>query len=190
VVLPDPGRRTRAPEPLRRVQLFVNTLDIENGIDLLDSPQGLDAALHEIDGLPAPDDPSSPADLSRALELREALRLLLLTNNGLRVDQHALRTVERAARTAHLELAFDEGANARLVAAAPGLDGALGDLVAVAFTAMADGSWARLKACRRDICHWVFYDRSRNRSSHWCSMLVCGNRTKAARYRRAHAPAA
>jgi predicted RNA-binding Zn ribbon-like protein len=172
------------------VQLFVNTLDIENGVDLLESPESLDAALREIDGLPAPDEPSTPEDLSRALELREALRLILLANNGLAVDQHALRTVERAARTAHLELAFDEHARARLVAAAPGLDGALGDLVAVTFTAMADGSWARLKACRRDICHWAFYDRSRNRSSHWCSMLVCGNRTKAARYRRAHAPAA
>ena len=156
-------------------------------MDLLEAPEGLDAALREIDGLPAPTEPSTPADLARALELREALRHLLLANNGLPVDHHALRTIERAARTARLELAFDEAGRARLVAAARGIDGALGDLVAVAFTAMADGSWGRLKACRREICHWAFYDRSRNRSSHWCSMLVCGNRTKAARYRRTRA---
>jgi predicted RNA-binding Zn ribbon-like protein len=188
-VIADPGRRARAPEPLRRVQLFVNTLDIENVVDLLETPEGLDAALREIDGLPLPEEPSTPADLARALELREAFRLLLLANNGVPVDHHALRAVERAARTAHLELAFGDDGRARLVAAAPGIDGTLGDLVAVAFTAMADGSWARLKACRREICHWAFYDRSRNRSSHWCSMLVCGNRTKAARYRRTHAGA-
>ena len=101
-MIPDPGRRARAPEPLRRVQLFVNTLDIENDVDLLEAPEGLDAALREIDGLPAPTEPSTPADLARALELREALRRLLLANNGLPVDPHALRTIERAARTARL----------------------------------------------------------------------------------------
>jgi predicted RNA-binding Zn ribbon-like protein len=30
---------------------------------------------------------------------------------------------------------------------------------------------------------WVFYDRSRNRSRHWCSMGVCGNRAKTRTYR-------
>jgi predicted RNA-binding Zn ribbon-like protein len=48
---------------------------------------------------------------------------------------------------------------------------------------MADGSWARLKACRSQLCKWLFYDRSRNRSAVWCSMAVCGNRTKTRAYR-------
>jgi predicted RNA-binding Zn ribbon-like protein len=34
----------------------------------------------------------------------------------------------------------------------------------------------------------VFYDRSRNRGSHWCAMSVCGNRTKTRRYRARRAP--
>jgi predicted RNA-binding Zn ribbon-like protein len=76
------------------------------------------------------------------------------------------------------------------VAQAPGIDGALGRIVAVVQTSIAAGTWARLKACRRDVCHWIFYDRSRNHSSTWCAMTVCGNRTKTRRYRqRSAAPA-
>ena len=32
-------------------------------------------------------------------------------------------------------------------------------------------------------CGWLFYDASRNASSTWCSMSICGNRTKTAAYR-------
>ena len=52
--------------------------------------------------------------------------------------------------------------------------------------AMAEGSWARLKACPADNCLWAFYDETKNRSGTWCSMSVCGNRTKARAYRRRH----
>jgi predicted RNA-binding Zn ribbon-like protein len=188
-MLQDPGNRERAPEPLRLVQAFVNTLDIENGIEELHEPAALDDVLDRIGAWGGTPVACTEDDLRRALELREALRCLLLANNGLPVDEAAGRTVERVARTAHLGVRIDGAGRARLVAEAPGVDGALGGIVAVAFTAMADGSWARLKACRRDVCHWVYYDRSRNRSSTWCSMLVCGNRTKAKTYRRARTAA-
>jgi predicted RNA-binding Zn ribbon-like protein len=59
---------------------------------------------------------------------------------------------------------------------------ALDAVVAVALNAMLDGTWGRLKACRN--CHWSFYDRSPNRSGTWCSMQLCGNRTKTRAYRR------
>lgn len=38
----------------------------------------------------------------------------------------------------------------------------------------------RLKICPN--CHWLFLDRSRNRSRAWCDMAVCGNRAKANRH--------
>ncbi|HVT42409.1 MAG TPA: CGNR zinc finger domain-containing protein, partial [Acidimicrobiales bacterium] len=41
-----------------------------------------------------------------------------------------------------------------------------------------DGTWARLKACRNDECHWAFYDRSHAGRGAWCDMAVCGNRIK------------
>ena len=71
------------------------------------------------------------------------------------------------------------------MAEAPGLDGALGRILAVVHAATVDGSWTRLKACPREVCFWVFYDRSKNLSSKWCAMSVCGNRTKKARARAA-----
>ena len=48
---------------------------------------------------------------------------------------------------------------------------------------MENDTWPRLKACRDDTCQWAFYDHSKNRSGHWCSMEVCGSRHKARQYR-------
>ena len=64
------------------------------------------------------------------------------------------------------------------------INGKLG-VPAVTFNGVAEGTWERLKACERDVCRWAFYDHSKNRSSHWCSMAVCGQREKNRRaYRR------
>jgi predicted RNA-binding Zn ribbon-like protein len=184
-MLQDPGGRAPAPAPLREVQLFVNSVDTENVIEELDSPEALRARLAGR-GLLGPDDPVSEADLRRAIEVREAFRLVLLGNNGLDVPEEAFRTLERASERGCLAVRLG-GDRAELVPTVGGVDGALGRLVAIAFTAMADGTWRRLKACRREICQWAFYDRSRNASSTWCSMSVCGNRTKTKAYRRRHA---
>src|SRR5215208_4533273 len=92
--------------------------------------------------------------------------------------------LEEAARRGRLTVEFAEDGCAELVPGAPGVDGALGRIVGIVHTTMADGSWPRLKACPRHICRWVFYDRSKNRNSRWCAMSVCGNRIKTAKYRR------
>ena len=42
-----------------------------------------------------------------------------------------------------------------------------------------------MKACERDSCRWVFYDRSKNRSGSWCDPADCGTRERSRRaYRR------
>lgn len=184
-MLQDPGGRAPAPGALREVQLFVNSVDTENVIEELDSPEALRDRL-AARGLLDHDAEVGDADLARAIEVREAFRELLLGNNGEPVPDEALRTLERATDRACLVVRLDDGGG-ELVSSVGGVDGALGRLVAIAFTAMADGSWRRLKACRREICKWAFYDRSRNGSSTWCSMSVCGNRTKTKAYRRRHA---
>jgi predicted RNA-binding Zn ribbon-like protein len=179
-MLPDPGGRSPAPEPLRAVQLFVNTLDRENAIEELASDGALRAEL----------DPKlelGPGDLERAIEVREALRALLLRNNGVDVEPRELEPLERAAQAAQLSLQLDETGTLRLVPGAPGLDGALGRLVAIVHEAALDATLPRLKACSRDVCHWAFYDRSRNGSSKWCATAVCGNRTNTIAYRRRRA---
>jgi predicted RNA-binding Zn ribbon-like protein len=40
-----------------------------------------------------------------------------------------------------------------------------------------------MKACPGPHCGWAFHDHSRNRSGQWCSMQICGNRTKGATFR-------
>ena len=187
-MLQDPGGREPAPEPLRLVQAFVNTLDIENGVEELASPAALHEILVRIDALPADEARLGDEDLQLALEAREALRSLAFANNGGALAPEAPAVLARVADAAQFTLRFDGGARPRLAPTADGLAGALGRILAVVYDAIVDGTWQRLKACPRDVCYWVFYDRSRNGSGKWCAMSVCGNRTNTQAYRRrAHA---
>jgi predicted RNA-binding Zn ribbon-like protein len=169
-----------APEPLRLVQLFVNTVDHEHGREWLGSPAELRAWFDE--HLPVELTRSSRNDLARAIELREALRSLLRGNNGFATPQGAVGAVNRAAGAAKLSIRLTPAGEVTFEPHAPGLDGALGRIVVVALTAMLDGSWLRLKSCRQ--CGWSYYDYSKNRSARWCSMSICGNRSKTRAYRR------
>jgi predicted RNA-binding Zn ribbon-like protein len=182
-MLPDPGNREPAPEPLRLVQAFVNTVDVENGIEELTGPDELRAVLTRIGALEEGSPPFTGSDLSHALAVREALRNLLHANVGLAPDPAALELLDRAGATGGLSVRFARDGSSTLATGATGLDGALGRILAVVYTSMVAGTWSRLKACPRDVCGWVFYDRSRNSSSRWCAMSVCGNRTKTKRYR-------
>ena len=181
-MLADPGNRPPAPEPLRLVQAFVNTLDIENDVEELSSPAALERALAEI-GVPVRGAPPGTRELEVALATREALRALVLANSGLAVDGTHLETLDRVADAASYTIRC-EGSVARLVPRAEGIDGSLGAILAVVQQSMAEGTWWRLKGCPRDVCHWAFYDRSRNGSGKWCAMSVCGNRTNTRSYRR------
>jgi predicted RNA-binding Zn ribbon-like protein len=183
---PQPGGRESAPGALVLVQDLVNTVDREHGPDLLDDAAGYRDWL-ALRGLVPPR--ISADDLGHARELREALRALLLANNGRPEPPGARAVLELAAERARLTVRLDP-AGASLEPVTSGADGALGTVVAAAVVAMWDGSWPRLKACSRGVCHWAFYDRSPNASATWCSMSICGSRSKArAYYRRRRASA-
>ena len=122
-------------------------------------------------------------DVAHTAAVREAMRDLLAANDGGAVAHHALETLSRAARGAQLYVHFESDGRAHLRPAASGVDAALGALISLAFEAMGDGSWRRLKACHEKDCRWVFYDRSKNLTGSWCSMRSCGNRAKARRFR-------
>ena len=151
-----------APDDLRGVQLFINSVDLHNEVEWL--PEWLEE--RRLGG-----------EYERASELREALRSLVLAHNGFGPDPAAVDVVNRA--LASVTLALDPFG--RLVVGGPGGD-AIDDVVRTVVAAMLDGSWERLKACRN--CHWCFYDYSPNRSATWCSMQICGNRKKTREYRR------
>jgi predicted RNA-binding Zn ribbon-like protein len=170
-----------APEPLRLVQRFVNTVDRENEREWLGSPAELEAWLRE-NGLAA-GRPNARL-LRRAHDLREALRELLVANNhGVAPPTDAVATVNAVAAAGRLSPRLQEDGllclsePARRSPPAP-----LARIVGIAFEAMLEGNWSRLKACRN--CRWAFYDYSRNRAATWCSMTLCGSRLKARSYRR------
>ena len=61
-------------------------------------------------------------------------------------------------------------------------------VLAAVLTAIAEGTWTRLKACPD--CRWVFYDHTRNGSKRWCLMTAggssgrsCGSIAKVRAYR-------
>jgi predicted RNA-binding Zn ribbon-like protein len=168
--------------PAQLVRDFVNTRELLPETELLDSPAALDRWLDE-NGLDRGGVPGGAGDLRRAVELREALRQLLLANAGLGVGVDAPSAVlDRVARQARIQLRFGAG-RGELEPAARGVTAALGRIVIAVHAAQADGSWARLKACRAADCEWAFIDTAKNHSRAWCSMRSCGNREKARAFR-------
>ncbi len=165
------------------VQRFVNTVDVENGIEELTDAGSLHEVLTRIGALDTDAPALTQADLRRALAVREALRTLLHANVGLPVDAAALELLDRTGATGGLSVRFARDGGSHLTADGSTLNGALGRILAIVYSAMVAGNWSRLKACPRDVCGWIFYDRSRNSSSRWCAMSVCGSRTKTKRFR-------
>lgn len=173
---------TPAPGQLEVVREFVNTLDIEDGTDDLETPQGLASWLAER-GLLQSGAKLGERELRRAIELRDTLRQLLLANNGAPLGPEEIETLNEAVSDATLSVHFDGEGRPALRVKGSGPGAVLAPLVAIIYEAMVSGSWARLKACPADDCHWAFYDHSKNRSGTWCDMSVCGNRAKARAYR-------
>lgn len=180
----SPPEKT-APAPLALVQRFVNSIDLETGEDELGSPQALRAWLAGRELMGARER-VRPADLRRALDVREGLRALLLRNNGLDFDGGRVERLDGAAADAGVRLSFSPSDDPALVPAGGGVDGALGRLLAIVAGAVENGTWERLKACPREECQWAFYDRTRNRSGRWCRMEECGNLAKARAFRERH----
>jgi len=163
---------------------FLNTADIEQGTDAFSTPQALTGWLHA-HGLIRSRRRLTEADRRRAVAFRELLREMALANNGGVPDQAVLDDVNRQVSRLSI-LARFEPAGVRLRGGGPGLDEALGTIAAIVAEEMLRGRWGRLKACARDVCRWVFYDHSRSGTGRWCTMAICGSRTKVRAYYRRH----
>jgi predicted RNA-binding Zn ribbon-like protein len=177
------SKQQAAPGQLEIVRSFVNSVDLEDEVEELGSPRKLATwlAAHDLAGA---ETRATRADLGRAIGLREALRVLLLSHNGgTDAPADAVSTLDEVARRARVQLRFRDGAGTVLEPDAGGVDGALGRLLAIVHASIADGTWSRLKACREGSCEWAFYDHTKNRSGAWCNMGDCGNRAKARTFR-------
>lgn len=179
----QPGGRAPAPPPLDLVQDFVNTEIPGWARDDIATPELLEEWLRKR-RLLEEDEPVGAADFVAARELRAALRGLGLLNNlGESPDQALRENLLSALSTVSFRVEVDELGRLVPTPAGTGASRALAAVVATVLDAQASGAWGRLKACRKEGCGWLFYDGSRNNSSNWCSMSICGNRAKTAAYR-------
>lgn len=64
-----------------------------------------------------------------------------------------------------------------------GASGPAGAVAADFARFLCDHDPGRLRKCSNPACNMVFYDRGKNNTRRWCSMRLCGNRDKVARYR-------
>ncbi|MEW2352699.1 CGNR zinc finger domain-containing protein [Spirillospora sp. NPDC029432] len=183
------GPRAESPAALL-LREFVNTLDVETAADAIGTPAEL-AGWLAARGLVPAGTPAGVADLATAAALREGLRAAMLAHHS---PDHAPGHgsddpgpgmpdgLEDALGRLPLRLALAAGRPA-LVPSGTGTAAGLARIAAAVMDAVADGTWPRLKVCQESTCLWAFLDTSKNRSRAWCSMRVCGNRTKTRTYR-------
>lgn len=140
---------------------FLNTVDVEEGLDRLDNEHGWLGwtAERTLTG------GETRGELAR--EVRDLLRAAV---GGLEPPG---------------QLPAVLGLGVALTGRTPSLVArdAVGEVLAAATRLAVLGLWERVKICPADDCRWAFYDRSRNHSRTWCSMRVCGNREKARQWR-------
>jgi len=180
----QPAGRAPAPPPLDLVQDFVNTEIPVWAIDDLVTPEALADWLQSRDLLfeGAVVDSDS---FVRARALRRVLRELASHNTHGAIPGDDLQAeFATVATETCVRFRLDERGALILETDRDGVNGALAGIMARVFEAQASGSWRRLKSCPGAHCGWLFYDGSRNASSTWCSMSICGNRSKTAAYRR------
>ena len=152
-------------DPADLIVRFINTLDVEGGLDALDTVDGWGAWL-SAQGLDGSFGREGRHHLSAARELRDDLRALASGRRSGQVRQVGIQVT----------LTVDGGVELSAQTA-------VGLIAAAAAKVAIEGRLDRVKICPADDCRWAFYDTSRNHSRQWCSMEVCGNRAKARAHR-------
>jgi predicted RNA-binding Zn ribbon-like protein len=177
----DDTSRPGPPQALERLIGFVNTNEPQISQDLLRDPEQtrswLVAEGFEVGKL-------NRDDWAAIISFREGVRAAAAANNGYDLDTDAVTALRGAIDRLGFTIRATADANLEVTATTPA-GRTLASLVGALMTAQADGSWARVKACARDSCRWLFYDTTRNHSRTWCTSTTCGSREKAKRaYRR------
>ena len=162
-----------------RLILFLESTDIvssERGAQLLSLPQS--------------DPQAAEALLLKAWRLGTALRKIFAAmTRKQRILAEWIAPVNEILRITegHDELVGQENLwKIEFVAREGGLDWLLAAVARSGAEIVAEGPRARLRLCANPRCGLFFYDNSRTRRRRWCSMAVCGNRSKVAAFARNH----
>ena len=127
--------------------------------------------------------------LARALALRALARRLIVRRkedrngeaddfDGLNAYLHAHLSAPQLVRGGDGTLALVRTARGEPVAAL------LGPVAEAVAQLLAEGNFALVKQCEHPDCILWFYDRTKAHKRRWCSMALCGNRHKAAQFRK------
>jgi predicted RNA-binding Zn ribbon-like protein len=163
----------------------VSSRDGPDRYDLLDEPAALGRWLVEA-GLLDAAPPVDAEGLARAAVLREVIyRLAKAHLDGTRPDPADRDTVNQTAQPAPVTVRLREDGG---IARTGDLSAACATLARSAVELLGGPVASQLKACRGNACTRLFLDSSRRGTRQWCDMAGCGNRAKAAAFRRRHAP--
>ncbi|MGP3590715.1 CGNR zinc finger domain-containing protein [Vagococcus sp. WN89Y] len=160
---------------------FINTLAMsEKGqYDFLQSDDDVRDWLQQAGVQAAPDKPG--ALLAQARALREAIRQLIeARKNGHPLTLDTLNDFLATAQS-HLQLSADESGTVQVQRLFP--HNPLGVIAEQAAELLAHGQFAYIRQCEHPECTLWFYDKTKAHRRRWCSMALCGNRAKVARFR-------
>ena len=142
--------------------------------------------------LPETDPRSAHGLLTRALNLRDALREIFtalvkrepISPTWTTPINDVLRITE-----GHDELTQIDGRwKLQFVARETGLDWLLAAVARSAAEILLEGEAAKVRVCANPACGMFFCDKSRTHKRRWCSMAICGNRNKVASFARRRFP--
>ncbi len=140
--------------------------------------------------LPQSDPQAAEGLLLKARRLRASLRKAFTAmHRKQKITVELVEPVNEILRITegHDELVYENGAwRIEFIAREGGLDWLLAAVARSAAELVAEGTGARLRLCSNPHCGLFFYDKSRTHRRRWCSMAVCGNRSKVAAFARKH----
>ncbi len=179
-----------APTPLIAVQALADSAAFEADSTVYDDEEEKlgDAAAARSwlvgFGLAADAIEVSEADREHLVELRSCIRALIAANTTDTRDNEASEALAAIAARHPVPVSVSaEGKVGLDLEPSTSVDELIAQMIGIVLQAQIDGTWSRLKICAADTCRWAFYDSSKNRGGHWCSMQLCGNREKNRAYR-------
>jgi predicted RNA-binding Zn ribbon-like protein len=183
--MPDPGWPIQgaAPGDLELVRRFANTSNSMTNADLLRSAIDLASWMTMECPSAGVTTSTSDSDLKRIHDLRRALRRLVGANRT-ETKVSAAEEFVAASREVHLVARLGDSTVGLGASDQQGVDHYMARMVSAVVVAHFDHTWERLVLCQNPRCRWMVYDSTRSRTKRWCSMDVCGSRSKSTEYRR------
>ncbi|WLI76260.1 ABATE domain-containing protein [Kosakonia sp. H02] len=165
---------------------FINTLaTAEKGQhDFLQSDEDVLHWLHQL-GLPVKPMAHPGELLNAARALRETIREMVEAKKEGKVLSLDTLNAWLMQAQSHLQITEDSDNNMQ-IARIYRLDTpqqALAPVAEMAAELIAHGQFAYIRQCEHPDCTLWFYDKTKAHRRRWCSMALCGNRAKVARFR-------